>query len=139
MDPVFWLEEFHGLYSPLGHKESDTTERLSLTPEPVSLPREPPPPPPLAEIVLWRRIWFRCQLNRGIKGCSGSCRVCFASEGPGTPDRSWREPPAGEVQGWSQRQPLEARWVGGFRDLPRTESCSFPVSFHLPQQEEPMS
>ena len=31
MDPVFWLEEFHGLYSPLGHKESDTTEWLSLS------------------------------------------------------------------------------------------------------------
>ena len=28
--PVFWLREFHGLYSPWGHKESDTTERLSL-------------------------------------------------------------------------------------------------------------
>ena len=26
--PVFWLGEFHGLYSPWGHKESDTTERL---------------------------------------------------------------------------------------------------------------
>ena len=24
-------EEFHGLYSPWGHKESDTTERLSLS------------------------------------------------------------------------------------------------------------
>ena len=23
--PVFWPGEFHGLYSPLGHKESDTT------------------------------------------------------------------------------------------------------------------
>ena len=29
--PVFWLGEFQGLYSPWGHKESDTTERLSLT------------------------------------------------------------------------------------------------------------
>ena len=27
--PVFWPGEFHGLYSPWGHKESDTTERLS--------------------------------------------------------------------------------------------------------------
>jgi len=27
--PVFWPEEFHGLYSPRGHKESDTTEQLS--------------------------------------------------------------------------------------------------------------
>ena len=23
--PVFWSREFHGLYSPWGHKESDTT------------------------------------------------------------------------------------------------------------------
>ena len=28
--PVFWSKEFYGLYSPWGHKESDTTERLAL-------------------------------------------------------------------------------------------------------------
>ena len=28
--PVFWPREFHGLYSPWDHKESDMTERLSL-------------------------------------------------------------------------------------------------------------
>ena len=28
--PVFWLGEFHGLYSPWGGKESDTSEWLSL-------------------------------------------------------------------------------------------------------------
>ena len=28
--PVFWLGEFHGLYSPWGCKELDTTVRLSL-------------------------------------------------------------------------------------------------------------
>ena len=28
--PVFWPGEFHGLYSPWGYKESDTTEQLSL-------------------------------------------------------------------------------------------------------------
>ena len=27
---VSWPGEFHGLYSPWGHKESDMTERLSL-------------------------------------------------------------------------------------------------------------
>ena len=27
--PVFWPGEFHRLYSPWGHKESDTTEKLS--------------------------------------------------------------------------------------------------------------
>ena len=29
--PVFWPGEFHGLYSPWGCQESDTTERLSLS------------------------------------------------------------------------------------------------------------
>jgi len=29
--PVFWPGEFHRLYSPWGHKELDTTERLSLS------------------------------------------------------------------------------------------------------------
>ena len=28
--PVFWPGEFHGLYSPWGHKELDMTEQLSL-------------------------------------------------------------------------------------------------------------
>ena len=28
--PVFWPGEFHGLYSPWSHKESDMTERFSL-------------------------------------------------------------------------------------------------------------
>ena len=28
--PVFWPGEFHGLYSPWGHKEPDTTARFSL-------------------------------------------------------------------------------------------------------------
>ena len=29
--PIFWPGEFHGLYSPCGHKESDTTEWLLLS------------------------------------------------------------------------------------------------------------
>ena len=29
--PVFWPGEFHGLYSPWGRKESEMTERLSLS------------------------------------------------------------------------------------------------------------
>ena len=31
LTPVFWPGEFHGLDSPWGCKESDTTERLSLS------------------------------------------------------------------------------------------------------------
>ena len=29
--PVFWPGEFHGLYNSWGYKESDTTERFSLS------------------------------------------------------------------------------------------------------------
>ena len=29
--PVFWPREFHGLYSPWGHEELDTTQQLSLS------------------------------------------------------------------------------------------------------------
>ena len=28
--PIFWPGEFHGLYSPRGHKELDKTKRLSV-------------------------------------------------------------------------------------------------------------
>ena len=31
--PVFWAGESHELYNPWGHKESDTTEQLSLSSE----------------------------------------------------------------------------------------------------------
>ena len=31
--PLFWPREFHGLYSPCGHKELDMTEWLSLSPK----------------------------------------------------------------------------------------------------------
>ena len=33
--PVFWPGEFHGLYSPLGLKESDITEQLSHSPQQI--------------------------------------------------------------------------------------------------------
>ena len=33
--PVFWPGEFHRLYSPWSHKESDTTERISLSLSPA--------------------------------------------------------------------------------------------------------
>ena len=34
---AFWPGEFHGLYSPWGRKESDTTEALSLLPVSVRI------------------------------------------------------------------------------------------------------
>ena len=36
--PLFWPGEFHGLYSLWSHKESDTTERLSLS-QCITFPR----------------------------------------------------------------------------------------------------
>ena len=41
--PVFWFREFHGLYSPWGCKELDTTERLSLSLTPGSTLTPYPP------------------------------------------------------------------------------------------------
>ena len=41
--PVFWPGEFHGLYSPWGHKQLDTTEQLSLT-SPLNVRRLPENP-----------------------------------------------------------------------------------------------
>ena len=38
--PVFGPREFHGLYSPWGRKESDKTQRLSLSLKLVSLPSD---------------------------------------------------------------------------------------------------
>ena len=35
--PVFWPGEFHELYSPWGCKESDVTERLSLSPYTIGI------------------------------------------------------------------------------------------------------
>ena len=35
--PVFWPGEFHGQYSPRGHKELDTTERLHFHPQGILL------------------------------------------------------------------------------------------------------
>ena len=36
--PLFWPGAFHGLFSPRGHKELDTTERLSLSAKPLAIP-----------------------------------------------------------------------------------------------------
>ena len=45
--PVFWPGEFHGLYSPWGRKESDTTEQLSLSQEPQPSHTHTPTPLPV--------------------------------------------------------------------------------------------
>ena len=36
--PVFWPGKFYGVYSPWGHKESDMTERLSLSLSQILIP-----------------------------------------------------------------------------------------------------
>ena len=40
--PIFWPEEFHGLYSPWGCKESGTTKRLSLS---------------LGQLLWYQKLW----------------------------------------------------------------------------------
>ena len=39
---VFWPGEYHGVYSPWGCKESDMTERLSLSMSPLEGAKSPP-------------------------------------------------------------------------------------------------
>ena len=53
--PIFWPGEFHGLYSPWGCKESDTTEQLSLRPFRLFLIRVLPLPTrcPLGTFSPW--------------------------------------------------------------------------------------
>ena len=68
---LFWPGEFHGLYSPWGHKESSTTEWLSL-----SLPLEPPGKPnrlhryryfSKRKYLSLRLNWFSWKLNWKFK------------------------------------------------------------------------
>ena len=73
--PVFRPGEFHGLYSPWGHKESDTTERLSLSvPEKCirfyNKPHEAPLQPGSA--LLLERYCSRLALGKGSPSSSPS-------------------------------------------------------------------
>ena len=52
--PVFWPKEFHGLYSPWGCKEWDTTERLSLSCLLFGLGRSPGDLATHSSILAWR-------------------------------------------------------------------------------------
>ena len=55
--PVFWPGEFHGLYSPWGHKKLDRTKRLSLS----------------SFLVIWARLglpWLGQLSHLGFIFCS---------------------------------------------------------------------
>ena len=65
--PVFWSEEFYGLYNPWSRKESDTTEQLSLSYEfsgnTVQF---------MAEIY----IWLDCTFSNSSKKESEVAQLC---------------------------------------------------------------
>ena len=60
--PVFWPGEFHGLYSPWGHKESDTTEWIS---------------PSLTEMIEWKCesgfLSITSSVQQRVRSCSLHC------------------------------------------------------------------
>ena len=59
--PVFWSGEFQGLYNPWDHKESDTTEQLSLS---LSVPSS-------LSVDSWRRVVAQCTpLTKFSVSCS---------------------------------------------------------------------
>ena len=64
--PIFWPREFHGLYSPWNRKELDTTERISLSLDYVSLH------PTLRSADLWKEE--RAAIGR-IKCCVLGCVI----------------------------------------------------------------
>ena len=55
--PVFWPREFHGLYSPWGLKESDTTEWFSLSLWASFVAQLVKNPPALQETWVWSLSW----------------------------------------------------------------------------------
>ena len=62
--PLYWPGEFHGLYNPWGCKESDMTEKLSL-----SLSYIPTLAPGPGPGVSWRAGWLSSleQCKRGLR------------------------------------------------------------------------
>ena len=75
--PVFWPGEFHGLRSPWGRKESDTTEQLAL--HCVSFR------PQLRWLFLWAALPdFLSQRGGSLLGPLAPCLPCHtALPGPG--------------------------------------------------------
>ena len=84
--PVFWPGEFHGLYRPWRHKESDTTEWLSLSEGWTQLLKGDD-----SGVILWWLNQGACGRGNGMQGAmrvikstnAGVCRMC--------PPSSWQD------------------------------------------------
>ena len=89
--PVFWPGEFHGLYSPWGHKELDTTEWLSLFhlrplvgKDLIPGTKKKPKSRALSRkgwLSVLAQIYWAKQENPGVQGKSspclyGACHIC---------------------------------------------------------------
>ena len=84
--PVFWPGEFHGLYSPRGGKESDVTERLSLSS--LEELRKSLSPNPLST---FRFIWPLLEHSQ-LQEANSTCVWEAGTESlPGGKCRSWKE------------------------------------------------
>ena len=80
--PVFWPREFHGLYSPWGRKEANTTKRLSLSVTVISdslPPHEPQPARPPCPSPTPGIYPNSCPLSQGCHTTISSFVVPFSS------------------------------------------------------------
>ena len=78
--PVFWPGEFHGLYRPWGHKESDTTKQLSLSLVAQNIKNLP------AMQEIWvQSLGLEDALEKGMATCSS----LLAWEIPWTEEPAW--------------------------------------------------
>ena len=64
-DSIFWPREFHGLYRPWGHKESETTDQLSL-----SLVAQNIKNLPAMQEIRVRSLGLEDALEKGMATCS---------------------------------------------------------------------
>ena len=138
--PVFWPGEFHGLHSPRGRKESDTAERLSLSPSQIT---------EIQKQLLKNNPFARCskKSEAGRGWCAGST-ACFwfslvfmvsalsrnrAAVPPGvTSEFQTRRRRKGEVgRGWSvsgkQKLPQQLSAYMSWNSAGSQEPCNYEI------------
>ena len=123
---VFWLAEFHGLYSPWGGKESDTNEQLSLLLTGISsliaqLVKYPPAMQETPVLLLgWEDLLMKGWVTHsGIHGLPlwlSWLRILLQCWRPGF------DPWVGKISWRRERLPTPVFWPGEFQSMGPKES-----------------
>ena len=121
--PVFWPGEFHGLYSPWGHKESDTTEQLSLS--------------WVISVRTWMSVFLQnlCLKTWPSRRCArrwGPCNVMSwglhshpYKRSLGVPSTTWEK--SQETRLWTRKMILTRHWDSLILEFSASRMVSHPV------------